>query len=104
MVFREEKFLAEKTSLEELRKGIMRITLDIISLCGERLLLAKKIGEIKARENMPIEDPSVEEELKNRAIRVCQRYDMNVNFCFKLLELLLDESKRVQREVIKLKS
>jgi chorismate mutase len=94
-------FLAEGMSLEELRNEVTRITLDIFRLCGERLLLVKKIGEIKARENIPIEDPDVEEELKSRVLRLCRRYGMNVDFCLKVLYLLLDESKKVQREVIK---
>jgi len=96
--------LIEKASLEELRKEIARITLEIVRLCGERLLLAKKMGEMKARANLPIEDSRVEQELKSKVLNVCQSYDMDVNFCLKLLELLLDESKRVQRNATKLKS
>jgi chorismate mutase len=38
--------LSEKTdSLDELRKRIERVTLEIFDLCGERLQLAKQIGE-----------------------------------------------------------
>jgi chorismate mutase len=96
--------LAENKDLEELRKKINKITLRIISLCGKRLLLAKEIAKIKYQGNMPIENLKVEEELKNKSFEVCRRYGMDENFCFKLLELILDESKRVQRDLIRLRS
>jgi len=96
--------LAETADLEDLRKQMARITLEITRLCGERLLLAKKIGETKFKMSIPIEDLKIEQELKTQALEICQSYGMDKNFCIKLLGLLLDESKRVQKETLKLKS
>jgi len=92
--------LTRKTSLAELRNEITRVTLEITRLCGERLQLAKKIGEIKARENLPIESPKFEEDLRTEVLSVCQTYGMERGFCLKLLDLLIDESKRVQRDLL----
>ncbi len=96
--------MTEETSLAELRNEIIEVTLEIIRLCGERLQLAKRIGEIKIRENLPIESPKVEEDLRSDVLSACQTYGMDRDFCLKLLKLLLEESKRVQRDLLGLKS
>jgi len=100
----EDGFLAETADLEDLRKQMARITLEITRLCGERLLLAKKIGEAKFKMSIPIEDTTIEQELKTQALKICRIYSMDEDFCLKLLGLLLDESKRVQKETLRLKS
>ncbi|RLE52559.1 MAG: chorismate mutase [Candidatus Methanomethylicota archaeon] len=87
--------------LKYLRSKMAELTLEIIRLSGERLALAKKIGEIKAKNNMPIEDPVVERKLKSKVLDLSQKHNIDVNFSLKLLDLLLEESKRVQRDVIK---
>lgn len=87
--------------LRALRDNMSRLTLEIIRLVGERLTLARKIGEIKARNNLPIEDPMVESELKIKVVDLCQKYGIDINFSLRLLELLLEESKRIQREIMK---
>ena len=96
--------LTKETSLAELSNDITRVTLEIIRLCGERLQLAKRIGEIKTRENLPIESPKVEEDLRSGVLSVCQTYGMDKDFCLKLLGILLEESKRVQRDLLGLSS
>ena len=86
--------------LSGLRSEIMKLTLEIIRLAGERLALAKKIGEIKAQRNMPIEDPRVEQELREKVVELSKKLNMDVNFSLNLLNLLIEESKRVQREIM----
>ena len=86
--------------LSGLRSEIMRLTLEIIRLAGERLTLAKKIGEIKAQRNMPIEDSRVEQELREKVVELSKKLNMDVNFSLNLLNLLIEESKRVQREIM----
>jgi len=92
--------LAEGQGIAELRKEITRVTLEIFRLCGERLQLAKQIGEAKARENMPIESFKVEERLRREVLDVCRTHGMDTGFCLRLLESILDESKRIQRELV----
>ena len=86
--------------LSGLRSEIMRLTLEIIRLAGERLTLAKKIGEIKAQRNMPIEDSRVEQELREKVAELSKKLNMDVNFSLNLLNLLIEESKRVQRKIM----
>lgn len=86
--------------LKVLRDRVVELTLEIIRLSSERLLLAKKIGEIKAKNRMPIEDPSIENELRNKVIDFSRKYGIDLDFSLKLLDLLIEESKRVQQKVI----
>ncbi len=90
--------MERERSLEELREEIRQATVEILRLAGERLSLAKKIGKLKREMGMPIEDPKAEEELRSLALKKCQAYGVNRHFGLKLLNLLIDESKRVQRE------
>ncbi|MEM2272680.1 MAG: chorismate mutase [Candidatus Bathyarchaeia archaeon] len=86
--------------LKILRDRVAELTLEIIRLSGERLFLARKIGEIKAQNRMPVDDPSVESELRDKVIDLSRKYGIDINFSLKILNLLIEESKRVQREII----
>ena len=88
--------MAAEAELAELRKEIARVTLEIFRFCGERLRIARKIGEVKARMKLTVENLHVEEELRNEVLGVCRRDGVDAGFCVRLLDLLLEESKRVQ--------
>lgn len=90
--------------LKALRNEMARLTLKIIRLSGKRAAIAKRIGEIKAQSNMPIEDPDVERELRNRIVDESIKHGINIDFSLRLLDLLLEESKRIQREILKSKT
>ena len=90
--------------LEKLRKEMASVTFEILRLCRRRNELAEKIAEIKMRLNLPVEDLSVEEDLKRRTLEICRSQDMDEDFCLKLLNLLIGESKRLQREKLKMKA
>ncbi len=90
--------MAGIAELEELRREIASVTFEILRLCSRRNELAEKIAEIKMKMNLPIEDLSVEEDLKRRVLDLCRSEDMDEGFCLKLLDLLIRESKRLQRE------
>ncbi len=96
--------MSENEDLKNLRDEITKITLKIIRLSGKRLVLARKIGEIKARRDMEVEDPGVEQELKNKVIELSREHNIDTDFSLKLLNLLIEESKRAQRDVIKERS
>ncbi len=86
-----------KDSLRILREEIEKVTLEILELCGRRLFLARKIGEIKTEEGIPIEDLDVEERLKSKIVERCRHIGLDPKFGLRLLDILLDESKRIQR-------
>ena len=92
--------MTEEHDLDVLREEIKKITVEIIRLTGRRLSLAKKVGYIKNKRNLPIEDLKVERELKSIILEKCTRYDVNSRFGLELLNLLIDEAKRVQKEIL----
>lgn len=96
--------MSDKSAISELRKEITKVTLEIFRLCGERLQLAKKMGEVKVREDMPIESLEVEQKMRREVLDVCRTYGMDTGFCLRLLGLMLDESKRIQREIVESRS
>jgi len=93
--------LSEKNDIEEVRKKIEKVTLEIFSSCEKRLQLSKKMGEIKASKGIPVENEQVERELKDKVLEQCRKQGLDERFCSKLLQLLLEESKRVQRNIAK---
>lgn len=92
--------MAERTELPDLRREITKVTLDIFHLAGKRLDLARRIAGTKARENLPIENLKIEEELKSNVLEVCRTQGISEEFGTEVLSLLLKESKRVQREIL----
>ena len=97
--------MAVIAELEELRREVASVTLEILRLCRRRNELAEKIAEIKMKLNLPVEDLSVEEDLRRRVLDLCRSEDMDESFCLKLLDLLIGESKRLQREkLLKMKT
>jgi len=90
----------EELNLDVLREEIKKITVEIIRLTGRRLSLAKKVGDMKSKKNLPIEDLKVERELKQIILEKCKRYNINSRFGLEFLNLLIDEAKRVQKEIL----
>lgn len=92
--------MVHRSELESLRREISAITFEILHLCKKRLDIAKRIAMVKSRDGLPIEDLRVEENLRRRVIVFCREKGLHEDFCNALLELLIKESKRVQKEVI----
>jgi len=90
--------MGEESNLDELREEIKKVTLKMLRLAGERLSLARKIGEIKRQKGLPIEDLEAERDLRRTVLEKCRIYGVDKRFSLKLLNLLIDEAKRVQSE------
>lgn len=91
--------MSEIGEIVDVRKQIEKITLEIIRLCGERVKLSRKIGEIKASKGMPVENMQVEQDLKDKVLKQCKTFGLNEKFCLKVLHVLVEESKQVQRDL-----
>jgi len=80
--------------LKEYRQEIEKVDEQLIKLISQRMELSKKIGEYKKENNLPIFDPSREEELKNKNILlVKEEYREAYKEVF---ETILKVSKNVQ--------
>ncbi|MDA4113689.1 MAG: chorismate mutase, partial [Thaumarchaeota archaeon] len=82
--------------LRELRRRVAATTIEIIDLVASRNELSKKIGEIKVRESLPVEDAVVEDSLVTEVIRECDARGLDRQVGLKILNGLMIESKRVQ--------
>lgn len=92
--------LTEKPDIARLRREIERVTRQIISLTGRRFRLAKKIAEAKKRENLPVEEREVERNLREIVSRECGQNGVRLDFGLRLLNLLIEEAKRIEKEEI----
>jgi len=91
--------MKDSPELDELRNEIKDVTVEIMCLAGKRLLLAKKVGEVKRQRDLPVEDLEVEKQLKQIILKKCKEYGVESRFGLKLLNLLTDEAKRVQKKL-----
>ena len=84
------------TELEELRKKIEEITIEMLSLLKTRTEIAQEIGKIKNKEGMSVSNESREDELRELVKSQCQKIDFDSNTALKFLNFLLNESVKVQ--------
>ena len=84
------------TELEELRKRIEEITIEMLSLLKTRTEIAHDIGKIKNQQGMSISNESREDELRELIKKQCHEIDFNSNTALKFLNFLLNESVKVQ--------
>ena len=84
------------TELEELRKKIEEITIEMLSLLKTRTEIAQEIGKIKNKEGMSVSNESRENELRELVKKQCKEIDFDSNTALKFLNFLLNESVKVQ--------
>ena len=84
------------TELEELRKRIETITIEMLSLLKTRTEIAQKIGKIKNQQGMSVSNESRENELRELVKKQCQEIEFDGNIALKFLNFLLNESVKVQ--------
>ena len=84
------------TELEELRKKIEEITIEMLSLLKTRTEIAQEIGKIKNKEGMSVSNESRENELRELVKKQCKEINFDSNTALKFLNFLLNESVKVQ--------
>ncbi|MDA0756860.1 MAG: aminotransferase class I/II-fold pyridoxal phosphate-dependent enzyme [Crenarchaeota archaeon] len=84
------------TELEELRKKIETITIEMLSLLKTRTEIAQEIVKIKNQQGMSVSNESRENELRELVKKECQKIGFETNTALKFLNFLLNESVKVQ--------
>ena len=84
------------TELEELRKEIENITIEMLSLLKTRTKIAQEIGKIKNQEGMSVSNENREDELRELVKKTCKEIDFDSNAALKFLNFLLNESVKIQ--------
>jgi len=86
------------SDIEEHRKKIEEITLEMIKLLKTRTDIAKQIGDAKANLGMTVTDEEREDALRNQVAKLCKEIDLDQSTASKFLNLLLNESVKVQSD------
>jgi len=86
------------SDIEEHRKKIEEITLEMIKLLKTRTDIAKQIGDAKASLGMTVTDEEREDTLRNQVTKLCKEIDLGQSTALKFLNFLFNESVKVQSD------
>ena len=86
------------SDIEEHRKKIEEITLEMIKLLKTRTDVAKQIGDAKASLGMTVTDEEREDALRNQVTKLCKEIDLDQSSALKFLNFLFNESVKVQSD------
>ena len=86
------------SDIEEHRKKIEEITLEMIKLLKTITDIAKQIGDAKANLGMTVTDEEREDALRTQVAKLCKEIDLDQSTALKFLNLLLNESVKVQSD------
>ncbi len=84
------------TPIDNLRKQITGIDLEIIKLLEKRFALSKEIGELKAQMGREVHDPSREAELARIHIMAAREHGLSEKLVSELFVRIIQESRRIQ--------
>jgi len=86
------------SDIEEHRKKIEEITLEMIKLLKTRTDIAKQIGDAKANLGMTVTDEEREDALRKQVTELSKEINLDQSTALKFLNLLLNESVKVQSD------
>ena len=86
------------SDIEEHRKKIEEITLEMIKLLKTRTDIAKQIGDAKASLGMTVTDEEREDALRTQVTKLCKEIDLDQSTALKFLNFLFNESVKVQSD------
>ena len=88
---------AQEKKILKIRDQIEKIDTNLLSYVKKRMIASRKIGQIKKELNRSVFDPRQEEKVKTHYIKLAKQYELDETFVERMCNLILSESKRIQR-------
>jgi len=84
------------SEIDKLRDQMDDTTLEIIRLLKKRVGISKEIGSIKSNLGIGITDEEREGQLRTKVLALCEEIGLDRSIAAKFLNLLLNESVKIQ--------
>ena len=97
---RKERFYLRRYKVEKLnnyRKEISKINLQVLELLRKRMETSKKIGEYKKQNSLPVLDIRREQETYRKLKKSANEKGLDEKFVRKLFKLIIKQSRKEQR-------
>ncbi len=92
--------LCDYMDLKEIREHLDRLDELLVLILAERQSFISKVAEYKLRNNIEIHQPKREKEIIERKIEIAKQKGLNPEFIEDLFERIIEESKRIQKEIM----
>ena len=83
--------------LTKQRKKIEEINLKILKLVSERNKISKKIGDYKKKNKIPITNKRIEKKIFSEIYKKAEKLGLNKKYVKNIFNLIIKESKRLQK-------
>lgn len=90
-----------KKNLDLLRIEINQIDSQILQLLKQRFNVTNDVAKFKLENNMEIFQPQREKEVINARCEIARKLNLDEGFVIDLFQDIMDESKKLQKELIK---
>jgi chorismate mutase len=84
-------------NLEQLRAQIDQLDKEIIEKIAQRQRVVEEVRGFKQQHNTPVFDAKREEWLHEYHAKLSETYNVSIEFIQRLFNLIMDESKRIQK-------
>lgn len=85
--------------LDDYRKKLDEIDADLLELLAKRMSLIETLAEYKKYNKLPIMDMKRESQVLKKLSEMAKKKKLNPEFVEKIFVQILDESKRIQRDI-----
>ncbi len=99
-ILMQEQIQTEEKKLEYLRQSIDLVDQQILLLLNARNEFVKKVAELKKKNGLPVYDEKRETQLLNDWCESAEQLNLNDDFVKSILELIIKESRKIQKEII----
>lgn len=87
--------------LKDIRKDIDSIDNQILELLEKRFSLMPSVIDYKIKNNLDIFDSAREKEILKNKISTAKNFSIDEKFITEIYQLIMDQSKKIQRDYLK---